>query len=46
MSRDIFNLRANTSTGKVDLDFSVNYTREDVKNRPALGDSKSNIGKT
>ena len=45
MSRDIFNLRANTSTGKVDLDFSVNYTREDVKNRPALGDSKSNIGK-
>lgn len=46
MSRDIFNLRANTSAGKVDLDFSVNYTREDVKNRPALGDSKSNIGKT
>ena len=45
MSRDIFNLRANTSAGKVDLDFSVNYTREDVKNRPALGDSKSNIGK-
>ena len=45
MSRDIFNLRANTSAGKFDLDFSVNYTREDVKNRPALGDSKSNIGK-
>ena len=45
MSRDIFNLRANTSIGKVDLDFSGNYTREDVKNRPALGDSKSNIGK-
>ncbi len=45
MSRDIFNLRANTSLDKVDFDFSANYTREDVKNRPALGDSKSNIGK-
>ena len=45
MSRDIFNLRANTTAGKFDLDFSANYTREDVKNRPALGDSKSNIGK-
>ena len=45
MSRDIFNLRANTSIGKVDLDFTVNYTRENVKNRPALGDSKSNVGK-
>ena len=45
MSRDIFNLRANTSMGKVDLDFSVNYTREAVKNRPALGDSKGNVGK-
>ena len=45
MSRDIFNLRTNTTLAKVDLDFSVNYTREDVKNRPALGDDKSNIGK-
>ena len=45
MSRDIFNVRANTTAGKFDLDFSANYTREDVKNRPALGDSKSNIGK-
>ena len=45
MSRDIFNLRANTTAGKFDLVFSANYTREDVKNRPALGDSKSNIGK-
>ena len=45
MSRDIFNLRANSSLGKVDLDFSANYTHEGVKNRPALGDSKSNIGK-
>lgn len=45
MSRDIFNLRANTSLGKLDLDFSGNYTREHVLNRPALGDSKSNIGK-
>ena len=45
MSRDIFNLRANTTMGKVDFDFSANYTRENVKNRPALGDSKSNVGK-
>lgn len=45
MSRDIFNLRTNSTLGKVDLDFSVNYTHEYVKNRPALGDSKSNIGK-
>ncbi|NDV83042.1 SusC/RagA family TonB-linked outer membrane protein [Bacteroides sp. 51] len=45
MSRDIFNLRVNTTLSKVDLDLSANYTREDVKNRPALGDSKSNIGK-
>lgn len=45
MSRDIFNLRANSTLNKVELDFSVNYTHEKVKNRPALGDSKSNIGK-
>ncbi len=45
MSRDIFNLRANTSLGPVDLDMSANYTREDVHNRPALGDSRSNVGK-
>ena len=45
MSRDIFNLRANTTMGKIDFDFSANYTREYVKNRPALGDSKSNVGK-
>lgn len=45
MSRDIFNLRTNTSLGKADVDFTANYTREAVKNRPALGDSKSNIGK-
>ena len=45
MSRDAFNLRANTTLGKVDLDFTANYTRENVKNRPALGDSKSNVGK-
>ncbi len=45
MSRDIFNLRSNSTLGKVDLDFSANYTHEQVKNRPALGDSKSNIGK-
>ena len=45
MSRDNFNLRVNTSMGKVDFDFTANYTREDVKNRPALGDSQSNVGK-
>ena len=45
MSRDNFNLRVNSSLGKVDVDFTANYTREDVKNRPALGDSQSNVGK-
>ncbi len=45
MSRDNLNLRVNTSMGKVDFDFNVAYTREDVKNRPALGDSQSNVGK-
>ncbi len=45
MSRDNFNLRVNTSLDAVDFDFTANYTREDVKNRPALGDSQSNIGK-
>ncbi len=45
MSRDIFNVHANTSINKFDFDLSANYTREHVKNRPALGDSKSNIGK-
>ncbi len=45
MSRNVLNLRANTSIGPVDLDFMVNYTHEDVQNRPALGDDKSNVGK-
>jgi len=45
MSRNTLNLRANTSLGPVDLDFSVNYVHENVKNRPALGDDKSNVGK-
>ncbi len=45
MSRDNFNLRVNTSAGPIDFDFTANYTREDVKNRPALGDSQSNVGK-
>lgn len=45
MDRNTFNLRTNTSISKVDLDFGATYTREDVKNRPALGDSKANIGK-
>ncbi|MCR5152502.1 MAG: SusC/RagA family TonB-linked outer membrane protein [Prevotella sp.] len=45
MSRDNFNLRVTTSAGPVDFDFTANYTKEDVKNRPALGDSQSNVGK-
>ena len=45
MSRDNFNLRVNTSLGKIDFDFTDKYTRENVKNRPALGDSQSNVGK-
>ena len=45
MSRNTLNLRANTSLGPVDLDFNVNYVHENVKNRPALGDDKSNVGK-
>ena len=45
MSRNTLNLRANTSIGPVDLDFNVNFVHEDVKNRPALGDDKSNVGK-
>ncbi len=45
MSRNVLSLRANTSLGPVDLDFNVNYTHEDVRNRPALGDDKSNVGK-
>ena len=45
MSRNTLNLRANTSIGPVDFDFNVNFVHEDVKNRPALGDDKSNVGK-
>ena len=45
MSRDNFNMRVTTAAGPVDFDFTANYTREDVKNRPALGDSQSNVGK-
>lgn len=45
MSRNIFNLRSHTVINKVELDFTVNYVHESVKNRPALGDSKSNVGK-
>ena len=45
MNRDNFNLRVNTSVGPVDFDFNANYTHEGVNNRPALGDSQSNVGK-
>lgn len=42
MSRNTLNLRANTTIDKVDLDFKVTYTREDVKNRPALSGHRAN----
>ena len=45
MFRDNFNLRVTTSAGPVDFDFTANYTHENVTNRPALGDSQSNVGK-
>jgi len=45
MHRDNFNLRVNTSAGPVDFDFTANYVNEGVKNRPALGDSQTNVGK-
>lgn len=45
MYRDNFNLRVNTSVGPVDFDFNASYTHEGVDNRPALGDSQSNVGK-
>ena len=45
MNRDNFNLRVNTSLGKVDLDFTANYTREGVDNRPALASATTNVGK-
>lgn len=45
MNRDNFNLRVNTALGPVDFDFTANYTHEGVNNRPALGDSQSNVGK-
>lgn len=45
MNRDNFNLRVNTSVGPVDFDLTANYVHEGVNNRPALGDSQSNVGK-
>ena len=45
MNRDNFNLRVNTTLGKVDLDFIANYTREGVDNRPALASATTNVGK-
>lgn len=43
MSRNTLNLRANTTVAKkVDLDFKLTYTREDVNNRPALSDHRAN----
>lgn len=46
MNRNSFNLRANTVLAKkLDIDFKINYVREDVHNRPSLSNSISNIGK-
>lgn len=46
MSRNSINLRTNTTfLKKLDLDVKVNYVREDVKNRPALSDDRTNVGK-
>lgn len=46
MARNIINLRANTNiAGTLDLDFKMTYTRENVKNRPAVADHRANIAK-
>ncbi|MBB4037254.1 TonB-linked SusC/RagA family outer membrane protein [Dysgonomonas hofstadii] len=46
MGRNSINLRANTTfLKKLDLDVKMNYVREDVKNRPALSDDRTNVGK-
>ncbi len=46
MSRNMLNLRATSKfTERFDIDFKLNYVREDVKNRPALSGSGYNIGK-
>lgn len=46
MSRNTINLRANTQFAqKLDLDVKMNYVREDVKNRPSLSGSQTNVGK-
>lgn len=46
MSRNTINLRANSQiANKLDLDFKVNYVREDVNNRPALSGDRTNVGK-
>lgn len=46
MSRDVLNLRSHTSLGKVDLDFSANYTFEDVKTVPPWATANRTLGKT
>lgn len=44
MSRNTFNLRANSKImQKLEADVKVNYVREDVKNRPALSDHRTNV---
>ena len=46
MSRNTINLRANTEfANKLELDVKMNYVREDVNNRPALSDTRTNVGK-
>lgn len=46
MSRNTLNIRATTTVArKLNLDLKAGYMREDVKNRPSLSNSISNIGK-
>lgn len=44
MSRNTFNIRASSKVlQKLDIDVKANYVREDVKNRPALSDYRTNV---
>ena len=46
MSRNTINLRTNAQFAeKLKLDLKMDYVREDVKNRPALSGSKSNLAR-
>ncbi|MDR2496253.1 MAG: SusC/RagA family TonB-linked outer membrane protein [Tannerellaceae bacterium] len=46
MARNSVNLRATSKYfNRLDVDVKMNYVREDVKNRPALSGSGTNVGK-